>query len=172
MATVLDATPNGAAANSYLTMEEADERLNEFPNRLKWDELDPDDRKVLLFQGTRLIDRYRSTPPREKETQRLAFPTSKDAAGVIPEAVKLALLEFVDMMLGNVEIQELKQLQAEGVTNSSVLGRSATFTEDRSQLPAGARNELDRLLASYVTIELQNRPYDGSGDPCGHSIFG
>ena len=166
----IDATVSGAAANSYLTVAEVDELLNGYSSADKWDELqDPDDKKRLLMIGTRRIDRFKNWPPGAVLGQRLTFPCSlDDPKTAIPEQVKRALLEFVDAALDG-SLDALKTLQAEGVTNMSVLGQSTTFREDKSQLPAGARAELDVLWDGYNAPRLAERPYDGSKD-C-NSIF-
>lgn len=174
----IDATVSGPTANSYLTLEEADERMNEFPMVDKWESLkDADDRKVLLIRAARMIDRYKPWPPRVADGQARAFPTSKDRAGAIPDQVKTAVLEIVDHLLDG-SLTPLKRLQAEGVTSMSILGQSvnvsdfATSPMDRSQIPAAARLELDRLWDSYQTPIVQGRSYDGSDDEDGNSLFG
>jgi hypothetical protein len=174
----INAEVSGAAANSYLTIEEADERMSEFTNSDKWDELkDADDRARLLLRATRLVDRYKLWPPRMVPTQRLAFPTSKELLAEIPESVKVAVLEIVDYILDGT-LESLKKLQAEGVSSMSVLGQSMTLTDfatspmDRSQIPAPARQELDLLYATYNAPVLGQHEYDGSDDPEGTSLFG
>lgn len=165
----LDATVSGAAANSYLTVAEADELLNAFPNADKWDEIeDPDDKARLLLRGTRIIDRYKEWPPGAKDGQRLVFPCTLDnPSTAIPERVKQALLEFVDYVLEG-SLEQLKRLQAEGVSYTSILGQSASIgtdaRQDQSLLPNGARRELDLLWSSYNAPRVVDRPYDGSAD--------
>lgn len=175
----IDATVSGPTANSYLTLEEADERMIEFVHHAKWDELKKGnaDREVLLIRAARMIDRYKAWPPRPVEGQARAFPTTKDRPGVIPEQVKTAVLEIIDHLLDG-SLVPLKRLQAEGVTSMSILGQSvnvsdfATSPMDRTQIPAPARLELDRLWASYQTPIVQGRAYDGSDDEDGSSLFG
>lgn len=174
----IDATVSGLAANSYLTLEEADERMSEFVHHAKWDELkDKEDQKVLLIRAARMVDRYKSWPPGAAVGQARAFPTTKDKPGAIPAPVKTAVLEIVDHLLDG-SLEPLKRLQAEGVTSMSILGQSvgvsdfATAPMDRSQLPAPARQELERLWSSYQTPIVQGRAYDGSDDPDGESLFG
>ena len=156
MVTII-ATPNDVAANSYLTIAEADALSQEFDNGEKWDDLDQEDQARLLLRGTRLIDRF---PPggwgtREKEDQRLVFPRVIDEKGVIPEGVKLALMEYVDFRLAG-DLTALKKLQGEGVTSTSILGQSSSFEKDETGLPAGARQELNRILEGSITTTTRN----------------
>ncbi|MGH9462004.1 MAG: DnaT-like ssDNA-binding protein [Vicinamibacteria bacterium] len=165
----LNAIPGDEAANSYLTLTEADERMSEFESFDAWDELDEDDQARLLIRGTRLIDRYGGWGAPLDENQRLAFPRSIDeddeGNGVIPDGLKRALLEYVDFRLQDEDgaRKALKDLQAEGVTSTSMLGQSSTFEKDESELPAGARRELDRLK-NRVGTDVANRPYVEGGD--------
>ncbi len=144
----LDATLSGDSSNSYLTLEEASERMNEFESFDAWDEMEEDDQARLLIRGTRLIDAYGcGWGTRYSETQRLAFPREIDETGEIPDEVKVALLEYVDFRLrdGDGSMNALKDLQAEGVTSQSILGQSTQMNSDESQLPAGARKPLDKI---------------------------
>jgi hypothetical protein len=159
----LNATPCDPDANSYLTLEEADNLMNGFLTAEKWDALKSESgegtgetvRIRLLRTAARLVDRYRPTPPKQKAEQALAWPTEKDPAEVIPRAVKVAVVEWIDGYLQGADFMALKRLQAEGVTSMSLLGQSSSFREDSSMLPGGARRELDRLIESYETIVVE-----------------
>jgi hypothetical protein len=169
---IIDATPNGPAANSYLTLEEADALTQEFDNGEKWDELEDEDKCRLLLRGTRLIDRF---PPggwgaKEKDDQRLVFPRAIDDVGVILEGVKIALMEYVDFRLAG-DLTALKKLQGEGVTSTSILGQSSSFEKDETGLPAGARQELDRILEGSVPAVTRNRE-QSRPDPIHGDFFG
>jgi len=166
----LDATLSGAQANSYLTKEEADDLMDGYDQVDKWEALaksDPDRQAQLLRQGTRLIDQYRNYGDRKEKDQRLAFPraTDKDSTGqpVIPDEVKNALLEYVNYRLEKTRVG-LKQLQAEHVTNASILGQNTTMETDESQLPAEARKELDSLVQETNPPIVKNHPACGLGD--------
>lgn len=147
----LDATVSGPSANSYLTLEEANERMNEFESFDAWDALDEDDQARLLIKAARLADRYASGfGARLDDDQRLAFPRKVDEVdgeGVIPDGVKRAVLEYVEFRCKDEDgsLKALKDLQAEGVTSHSMQGQSSQFEKDESELPAGARRELDKL---------------------------
>jgi hypothetical protein len=161
------------AANSYLTLEEADELMDSVLEWKAWADFEDDDRARILISGSRLIDQYKPWGPKSDPEQRMAFPTDKDPDGSggfkVFDEVKNALIEYCRHMSRG-DLLELKRLQAEGVTNSSTLGQSTTLSEDRSELPAGARRELDKAWTRH------NSPQGGNGYPyeekdCG-SIFG
>ena len=169
----LNAVVSDPAANSYMTLTEADERMAEFEAFDAWDALEEDDQARMLMRGSRLIDRYREGwgAPFE-EDQRLAFPRAIDADGDIPDGVKRALLEYIDFRLKDEDgsLNTLKDLQGEGVTSQSILGQSASFEKDPSGLPAGARRELDRL-GNRVGGGVENRPYH-CGEGGDEALFG
>lgn len=170
----LNAVPCDPEANSYLTLEEADAMMDGFLSAEKWDALKSEAgeatgktiRMRLLANATRLIDRYRTLPPRQKSDQALAWPTEKEPSEHIPRAVKLAVCEWIDAHLQGPQFQALKRLQAEGVTSMSQLGQSSAFREDPSLLPAGARRELDKLIDTYDAPRL------GESCPGEAPIFG
>ena len=168
----LIATPGAADANSYLTLTEADERMQEFESFDAWDALDEEDQARLLIKASRLADRYRPWGERFDEDQRLAFPRKIDGEGVIPDALKVAVLEYVDFRVkdGDGSLNSLKDLQAEGVTQQSILGQSTSFEKDASGLPAAARRELDKL-GTYGGHGTENRPYH-SCEGGNEAIFG
>ena len=168
----LNAVPCDPEANSYLTMEEANQIMDGYLSGERWDALQAEEGEAtgetvrirLLRTATRLVDRYRPLPPKQTTEQSLAFPTSKDTAEEIPRAVKIAVCEWVDAYLQGADFMAFKRLQAEGVTSMSQLGQSSSFKEDASMLPAGARRELDGLIDSYAMIGLDN--------PCRHDPLG
>lgn len=171
----LNATVSGPEANSYLTLEEADEIMDGFLSAEQWDALKSEQteasgqtiRKRLLVWASRLVDRYRPLPPKAVATQALAWPTSKDKAGEIRMEVKVSVCETIDAYLqGGSRFQALKRLQAEGVTSMSQLGQSSSFDAESSMLPGGARRVLDRLIDSYESIIV-----DGPGT-CQPPIYG
>lgn len=151
------ATIGDPAANSYLSLEDADAKMDGFPNALAWSNLDEATRQRLLLKWTRIIDRYKFWTPLTS-TQALAFPSSKDLPGVLPAQLLNAFLECLDFEAG-AEMLSLKRLQAEGVTNRTLMGQSSTFKADSSQMPAGARNELDRLWRLYSAPIVVQRPH-------------
>ncbi len=176
---VLDATVSGPAANSYLTLDQADALFEGF--RLegmdKWDELEEDRQCALLIQGTRKIDEFRQWGARKVTTpaqQSLAFPRGDDPVAVIPLEVQHALMYYVQHILLD-DMVPIKRMQAEGIGSASLLGQNVSMNTARddedasSELPAGARQQLKRLWGArrFFTI---NRNEDGSTDP--GSFFG
>ncbi len=151
------ATVGDPAANSYLSLEDADQAMDSYPNVAAWLEFEDEVRKRLLIKWTRIIDRFKEWLP-ATTTQALAFPTKKDAVGVIPKKTINALLECLDFESAG-EMLSLKKLQAEGVTNRSILGQSSTFKEDRSELPAAAQKELMILWKSYAGLLVVQHPH-------------
>ncbi len=144
------------AANSYLSLEAADEAMDGFPNARKWLNLSEADRQRALLDATRKVDRYKGWTP-QTATQALAFPSSRDPEGVLPREVTNAVLEILDFEASG-EMKSLKKLQAEGVTSRSIMGQSSQFKADESQMPAGARRELDGLWRLYSSpILVQDR---------------
>jgi hypothetical protein len=169
----VDATVSGASSNSYLTLEEADELFEGFKPAVMdaWDALEDDARANLLKWGTRVIDRYRDWGPPAVANQRLKFPRTVDQAGVIPSEVQSALVEFCAFQLeGEGESADLKRLAAEGVTSVSILGQSMSLgggpggVADASELPAGARRELDGIATTSNACGVVTRAIDGSSD--------
>jgi len=168
----LDATVSGTSANSYLTVQEADDAMDAYFSVDRWEDLDQDKKAQLLMVGTRLIDSYSTWSDPAVAGQALAFPRSLDGPKggpfTIRREVKRALLAFIDYFLED-QVVGLKRLQAEGVTSASILGQNASFDADVSELPGAARRELDQLKAMVPPL-FKNRPYDGSGDS--ESLFG
>lgn len=165
----LIATPSAADATSYLTIAEADDLMDGFDQADAWDDLEEAEKSDLLIQATRKIDQYQAWGPRRVDGQRLCFPRAIDKAGEIPEGVRLAVAEYIDFKLDDT-VTGLKKLQAEGVTQTSVLGQSSSFETDPSGLPAGCRRELDKLVRSHWPLGTVNRELDGTTDP--DSFFG
>lgn len=154
----LNAAVSDPEANSYLELAEADEMMSAFLHADEWDALEEERQQRLLMRGTTLIDSYTNWGLRQVEDQALAFPREDDAEGVLPREVKLALCEYLDYMADG-SMEPLKKLQAEGVTSTSMLGMSSSFEKDASQLPAGARAQLDRLKERGAAPQVENLKY-------------
>jgi len=156
----IDATVSGPGANSYFTLAEADAAMDGYPNGDKWLNLDESKRTRFLLQAARLADRFKLWPPKQVVSpveQSLAFPTSRDAQGVVPTEILNAILETLDYFAA-AKMVSLKKLQAEGVKSSSMLGQSSSFEVDFSELPAGARNELLKRWRMYNAPVLFQKP--------------
>lgn len=164
---IFDVTISGPDANSYLSIENARERLNAFPPSVqaRWDEATSEDLwEWLLRRGTLLIDQYTMWGPKKVTTQRLRFPRSADSPTVIPEQVLSALTEWNAHYLDG-SMLAIKRLQAEGVTNASILGQSTAMDPDKSELPAGSRRELDQLKFSDWPAKPRHRDSEGNTQP-------
>lgn len=152
---LVDATPSGLSANSYLTdqqMSDALEGRHPLTIMDAWDELENDARCALLIHGTKLIDGYprHGWGARKVEDQRLSFPRADDIEGVIGKRVQEALVEYVALQLeSGGEMAALKRLQAEGITSTGILSQNVSQSKDESELPAGARRILDQLIAAF-----------------------
>lgn len=162
-----DATVSGLASNSYLTFEEADALSAEYDCSDAWSSLATQaEKERLLIKATRKVDRYRKDKggwgPPAVAGQRLAFPRECDGED-IPEGVKRAVMEAVNGELATA-VDEIKRLQAEGVTSSSLLGQSLSMTADESLLPAEARAELDLLASQDAPIQTIRPKLGGSED--------
>ncbi len=149
----INAVPCDPEADSYLDLAEADERMTGFLQFSRWDALDDAEKETYLKAGSRIVGQYKSLPPKQQPDQALPFPTSKDLSETIALEVKNATLEWINYRLEN-KLVTLKEQQAEGVKSASLLGQSKSFDTDPSGLPAGARRELDRLIATYEEIDL------------------
>lgn len=185
--TALKTDVGGSDSNAYVDVAYVDGVLVGWPAAISnaWDDLksaQPDkpveERERLILEATRLIDRYPNAKDgaggwglRQSPTQRLAFPRSVDAVGVLPESVKTAVVEYIAFRLeGPGGAAEVVDLQAERVTNTSIRGESGSWGENETGLPAGVRNELDRLLDGYGA-EITN-PKSASPDGDDKSHFG
>ena len=169
----INATAQDPEANSYLTLEDAGQEMDTYLHAGEWQELEEEQQQRILVVGTRLIDQYKAWGPKSDADQALSFPTKKDVNAdgfVVPAEVKRALLEYCDFMAAG-DLDHLKRLQAEGVTNASILGQSTTMTEDRSGLPAGARRELDKIWLGYNAPVVVKKPLFRGGDP-DRTMFG
>lgn len=173
----LDATLGGSAANSYLSLDEADDLMELSLQSDAWENLQEDNEDLsgmkakLLAAGTKRIDQYSTWGEPAIVGQRLAFPSllfCDKTTPLIPDEVKRALIAFVEFMLED-ELVGLKKLQGEGVRSASILQQNASFDPDLSGLPAESRRELENLLQK-IPPRVTNHTPDGMTDP--QSFFG
>ena len=78
MSVTIEATPGHGAANSYVTVAEADAYHNASMTAAAWDEHDGDSRARALITATRQIDALRLCGDPLLSTQALHFPTVDD----------------------------------------------------------------------------------------------
>ncbi len=163
----LDVTISGPETNSYLSLDDARERLNGFPPHVqdKWDEAtSPDNWEWLLIRGTALIDQFTAWGPLKVRTQIRSFPRGVDSATAIPERVLSALAEYIAFYLDG-SMVGTKKMQEEGVETMSILGQSQSLAEERTGLPAGARRELEHLKRGDWGGKPLHRDVPGSTQP-------
>lgn len=159
MAVMLDATPGGAAANSYISHEEAlsyiaDVRLEDPPP--EWVDGGPDKQKKALIRATREIS-ARPFPGRASSwghgAQALFFPRAQDG-GAIPGVVKQATVELALFLLSRpADAQMRENLQAQGVQSVTLGKISESFR------PGGARSVIDQC--PVVVSLLRQAGYGG-----------
>lgn len=140
----LDATPGGASANSYLTVEEADAY---FAGRLHagvWTAASAEEQEAALVMSTRVIDaNVCFTGAASTSTQALTWPRRgmytrngvAIAVDAIPQALKDATAELAMLLLSKDRTLE-SSAEAEGLASLSVGPVSLAFVE-RSSMNTG-----------------------------------
>lgn len=140
MALSIDATVAGAAANSYLTLAEADAVFESVPTFSGlWAALDNSAKSALLIEAARVIDRrWPLKGERSDEDQTLAFPRLAD--GLIPDQGTID---------SPVIATWVKQAQAEAVRWLNREMSSDDSADDRPLAKAG--------LDGLTTVEFTER---------------
>jgi hypothetical protein len=73
---ILDSTKAGILANSYSSVEEAEDYFENTYGKSYWLDLEDREKEALLIMATRMIDRLRVIYPSMTETQKLKFPVN------------------------------------------------------------------------------------------------
>ena len=101
MAATIDATLQGASANSYVTLAEADAYFETVPDSSTWTDKTDDQKNRALISATRWIDALSFYGDRCTETQALKWPREdykvdgiKLVCTLIPQQVKVATYEL------------------------------------------------------------------------------
>ena len=101
MAATIDATLQGASANSYVTLAEADTYFETVPDSSTWTDKTDDQKTRALISATRWIDALSFYGDRCTETQALKWPREdykvdgiKLVCTLIPQQVKVATYEL------------------------------------------------------------------------------
>ena len=116
MAATIDATISGANANSFVTLDEANDYFATVPDSSTWDDKTVDQKKRSLIAATRWIDSFVFFGDRCDAGQALKFPRNNYqvddvelSCTVIPNNIKYAQFELAralandpDAMTGNV----------------------------------------------------------------------
>jgi hypothetical protein len=101
VAATIDATLQGASANSYVTLAEADAYFETVPDSSTWTDKTDDQKNRALISATRWIDALSFYGDRCTETQALKWPREdykvdgiKLVCTLIPQQVKVATYEL------------------------------------------------------------------------------
>lgn len=101
MAAVIDATLEGASANSYVTLAEADAYFETTPASSTWDDKSDDQKNRALISATRNLDVLTYYGERCTTTQALKWPRKEYtvdgielACTFIPDEIKIATFEL------------------------------------------------------------------------------
>jgi hypothetical protein len=101
VAATIDATLQGASANSYVTLAEADAYFETVPDSATWTDKTDDQKNRALISATRWIDALSFYGDRCTETQALKWPREdykvdgiKLVCTLIPQQVKVATYEL------------------------------------------------------------------------------
>ena len=108
MAATIDATLEGASANSYVTLAEADAYFETTPDDTNWANKTDDQKNRSLISATRFIDDFEFYGKRCTTTQALKWPR-KDykvdgvelACTLIPDEVKVGTFELARALANN-----------------------------------------------------------------------
>jgi len=159
MALVFDATPKGAAANSYVTEAEAAAYFDGRQNADAWIEASPDDRKRVLVTATTRLEQRPALGSRTTSTQRLKWPrrwvyddegTAYDA-DLIPRPLQEATCELALDYLRRGTLDPLASDDLDGVESLTIgplsLSKAAAAIAD-SDLSTTVRRLLGRLSAA------------------------
>ena len=110
MAATIDATLQGASANSYVTLAEANTYFETVPDSTAWDGKTGDQRNRALISATRWIDALSFYGNRCTETQALKWPREDYkvdgialACTLIPEPIKTATYELANALANDTD---------------------------------------------------------------------
>jgi hypothetical protein len=146
VAATIDATLQGASANSYVTLAEANTYFETVPESSTWDDKTDDQKNRAIISATRWIDTLSFFGDRCTETQALKWPREDYkvdgialACTLIPEPIKVATYElarafandtgaitdstgdtglYEQVKLGEIEVKYNKSSQATGTVNN------------------------------------------------------
>ena len=108
MAATIDATLEGASANSYVTLAEADAYFETTPDDSNWANKTDDQKNRSLISATRFIDDFEFYGKRCTTTQALKWPRKDHevdgvelACTLIPDEVKVGTFELARALANN-----------------------------------------------------------------------
>lgn len=119
MAPVINATAGDAAANSYLTIADADSIADSMLGTLAWTTASADDRARALVTATNGLDTLTYIGTKTTDTQALLWPRTNAKCGdkapatdAIPREIELATFDLAEALLADATI--LRNTQAGG----------------------------------------------------------
>jgi hypothetical protein len=159
MAVVIDATPGGANANSYVTLAVAKTYYEAHSHPELWEDADDDQRNRALVSATRLIDEHLDFDGYAvDETQRLQWPrygllTANGftlPSDAIPERLQMATAEYARFLLQadrsgerDDELNAIQELEAGPVR--------VEFVENKTVARQVVPDEILAMLRIWVT---------------------
>lgn len=160
MSIELDATPQGASANSYVTLGEANDYFAARTPSGDWDEASEEERKRALVSATVRIDQEDFDGHRTKSEQALRWPRAwivdPDGWSIqsdeIPERVKRAQMEMAYALLSDSDL--LAETGLDAFTAASVGPVSVTM--DRAHRPGRLPEQVRRELAPWLRTTTTN----------------
>lgn len=148
MAATIDATLQGASANSYVTLAEADAYFQTVPHDEHWTGSD-DAKNRVLITATRYLDNFEYYGTRCTTTQALKWPRKDykvDGVEIkctfIPEQVKNATFELAHVLLYKGEAL-VGTTGTQGTYDQVELGDLKVKFKESSQTPGVINNILD-----------------------------
>jgi hypothetical protein len=150
MPIVIDATPGGAASNSYASLEEADGYLDAFYGEA-WTGLADDAKARLLIVATATLDEMPLGVPKANPTQALNFPAADEPDSVA--AARLACFHQAGFLLDHGDLLKLAEGDAILGTKQESNGSASRGGTGHNPLRRWSAKAL-RLLAPYTDFNM------------------
>ena len=162
-------TSGDPAADSYVSLAEADAYFASRVGASAWDPLSPGDKEKALLHACREMESFNYKEPKRTVAQALSFPTWRDVS--VPARVKWAQCEQALHVSQNASTggrSKAQQLAAQGVTSFKIGDHSQTFAgggaSAASVLAPAAYQYLAPFIASTGRL-LDN--FEESANPAG-----
>lgn len=154
MPAAIDATPGGAAANAYLTVEDADAYLAGRVDASAWTAADADTRIRAVISATRRLDQERYQGGRYTAEQALEWPrwgvVAEGAARfqAIPQKIKTATAELALALLAAPGSLDASGLEGFEEVKVGPLAVTPSKAAKPGALPEAVAREIRPLLAN------------------------
>ena len=147
-----DATKSGPNANSYATVDEADDYFEFEYGADEWNSLDDDTKERLLVTATRMINRFKPLYDKLDENQSLNFPmdVSPDGFDIAKEA---CIIQAIHLHRNHENFQEALAGMIQGLKKES-LGKTSKEVTGYNPMGRYAPGVL-KMLSNYVVTALQ-----------------